>query len=243
MDEAKILELRKIIKSAGKIVFFGGAGVSTASNIPDFRSKDGLYSRENKYGVSPEELLSKRFLFLRPRDFYEFYRENMVFTDYEPNAAHLALARLEAEGRLTLTVTQNIDGLHERAGSRSVVNLHGNASLFYCAFCGEKHSLEYVLKSKGIPRCRICKNMVRPDIVLYGEPLDTEKFKTAAEHIAEADLLIVAGTSLTVYPANLLVHHYEGDLVIINREPTRYDTKARLVIRDPISEVLNAAVD
>ena len=243
MDNEKIRKLRKIIKAADKIVFFGGAGVSTASKIPDFRSKDGLYSRENKYGVSPEELLSKRFLFLRPHEFYEFYRDNMVFTDYAPNAAHHALARLEAEGRLTLTVTQNIDGLHERAGSRSVVNLHGNASLFYCAFCGEKHSLEYVLKSKGIPRCRLCKNMVRPDIVLYGEPLDTEKFKVAAEHIAEADLFIVAGTSLTVYPANLLVHHYTGKLVIINREPTRYDDKASLLIRDPVADVLAAAVD
>lgn len=236
MEEQK--RLRELIEKSRSIVFFGGAGVSTESGIPDFRSEDGLYRTRWKY--PPETILSHDFFLTRPGDFYEFYREKIAQTKARPNPAHLALAQLEREGRLSAVVTQNIDGLHQAAGSKTVWELHGSIHRNYCMACGRRFSLQDVLAQNGVPHCP-CGGVIRPDVVLYGEGLDQEVIQAAVEAISRADLLIIGGTSLAVYPAAGLIDYYRGtELVLINRDATPADEAATLVIREPIGQVLGA---
>lgn len=235
--------LEKIIGEAKNIVFFGGAGVSTGSGIPDFRGGDGLYGTSYE-GEPPEELLSRRCLAVQPEKFFGYYRTHMIYPDAAPNGAHRALAELERRGKLTTVVTQNIDGLHQAAGSVNVIELHGSVMRNYCVRCGRRYPLAYITESTGVPRCEACGALVRPDVVLYGECLDGEAWSRAEEAISAADVLIVGGTSLTVQPAASLVGLYEGDhLIIINKTPTPYDGFAETVIRDPIEDVLESVVE
>ena len=232
--------LRKWIQESNSIVFFGGAGVSTESGIPDFRSVDGLYHQ--KFDYPPETILSHSFFLSHTEDFYKFYREKMLVTDIQPNRAHLALAKLEQEGKLSAVVTQNIDGRHQKAGSKKVYELHGSVHRNYCRSCGKFYSGEDLQKSAGIPRCT-CGGLIKPDVVLYEEALNDDCVEGAVAAIANADLLIVGGTSLTVYPAAGLLRYYRGSrLVLINRDETPYDSYAQLVFRQSIGEVLEAAV-
>ena len=235
--------LRNWIKDSKRIVFFGGAGTSTESKIPDFRSQTGLYSC--KYGdYSPETILSHSF-FVRHTDvFYKFCREKIYFLDAKPNKTHLALTELEKEGRLTAIITQNIDGLHQLGGSKNVLELHGTIHENYCMNCGKRYNLNYVADEKNdIPICESCGGIVRPDVVLYEEALDMEVFQTAAQKIREADLLIVGGTSLVVYPAaGLITELKKGKLVLINKQVTPYDDRADLVIHDSIGLTMDKAV-
>ncbi len=228
--------LKDIIGSGGGIVFFGGAGVSTESGIPDFRSKSGLYNAEQKYGRPPEELLSYGFFLRHPDIFFDYYKNNLIHSKASPNAAHKALAKMEEEGLLSAVVTQNIDGLHQKAGSNNVFELHGSVLRNYCMECGRKYNLGYILAyGETIPRCEVCGGMVRPDVVLYGEVLDDMVVSGAAAAIEKADVLIVGGTSLVVYPAAGLIDYFKGDsLVLINKTPTPYDSKADLVIHGSI---------
>ncbi len=238
-----IEELREIIENAEKIVFFGGAGVSTESGIPDFRSSDGLYS-EDTGDYPPEVILSHSFLFSHPKAFYRYYRSRMLYPDARPNSAHRYLAELERRGKLTAVVTQNIDGLHSAAGSVNVLELHGSVRRNYCADCGKGFSLSYVTDSDGVPACDLCGGFVRPDVVMYGEALPGEAFSAAEEAISEADVLIVGGTSLTVYPAAGLIDAFEGEhLIIINKTETPYDDCAEYIFREPIGEVFEALED
>lgn len=231
-------DLRTIIKEAKRIVFFGGAGVSKGSGIPDFRGTGGLYT-QGGYSESPEEMLSSTYLKRCPEKFFAYYKNNMLYPDAKPNAAHLTLAKWEREGKLTSVITQNVDGLHQMAGSKNVIELHGSVLRNYCVSCGELHPLSHILESDGIPRCRICGAVVRPDVVLYGENLDGAAFMQAQEDIACADVLIVGGTSLTVYPAAGLVQHFRGEhFIIINQTRTPYDSYAEIIIREPIEDVL-----
>ena len=235
--------LRKIIKEARRVVFFGGAGVSTDSGIPDFRGNGGLYTGEQDTDVPPETVLSVEYLYTHPERFFAYYRRHMIYPDATPNPTHLALAQLENREHIqSMTViTQNIDGLHQAAGSKNVLELHGSVHRNYCVKCGKRHDLGYVLNSPDVPRCTACGGMVRPDVVLYGEPLNGRAFYQAQDAVCDADLLIVGGTSLTVYPAASLVHEFSGEhLVIINRTPTAYDGFAEYVIRDSLSEVMTA---
>jgi NAD-dependent deacetylase len=237
----EIEKLRGIIKNSDKIVFFGGAGVSTESGIPDFRSVDGLYNQQWDY--PPETILSHSFFMKKTEEFYRFYRAKMLCPNAEPNAAHLKLAQLEREGKLTAVVTQNIDGLHQAAGSKKVYELHGSVLRNYCMKCGKFHSVEFIINSTGVPTCE-CGGVVKPDVVLYEEGLDDSVVDGAVNAIAEADTLIIAGTSLNVYPAAGLVRYFRGnDLVIINMSPTGMDSSADLLICGRIGEVLSAAVD
>ena len=237
----EIEKLRGIIKNSDKIVFFGGAGVSTESGIPDFRSVDGLYNQQWDY--PPETILSHSFFMKKTEEFYRFYRAKMLCPNAEPNAAHLKLAQLEREGKLTAVVTQNIDGLHQAAGSKKVYELHGSVLRNYCMKCGKFHSVEFIMNSTGVPTCE-CGGVVKPDVVLYEEGLDDSVVNGAVNAIAEADTLIIAGTSLNVYPAAGLVRYFRGnDLVIINMSPTGMDSSADLLICGRIGEVLSAAVD
>ena len=236
----EIEKLRGMIKNSDKIVFFGGAGVSTESGIPDFRSVDGLYNQQWDY--PPETILSHSF-FMKKEEFYRFYRAKMLCPNAEPNAAHLKLAQLEREGKLTAVVTQNIDGLHQAAGSKKVYELHGSVLRNYCMKCGKFHSVEFIMNSTGVPTCE-CGGVVKPDVVLYEEGLDDSVVNGAVNAIAEADTLIIAGTSLNVYPAAGLVRYFRGNnLVIINMSPTGMDSSADLLICGRIGEVLSAAVD
>jgi NAD-dependent deacetylase len=231
-------DLRTIIKEAKRIVFFGGAGVSKGSGIPDFRGTGGLYT-QGGYSESPEEMLSSTYLKRYPEKFFAYYKNNMLYPDAKPNAAHLTLAKWEREGKLTSVITQNVDGLHQMAGSKNVIELHGSVLRNYCVSCGEVHPLSHILESDGIPRCRLCGAVVRPDVVLYGENLDGAAFMQAQEDIACADVLIVGGTSLTVYPAAGLVQHFRGEhFIIINQTRTPYDSYAEIIIREPIEKVL-----
>ncbi len=236
----KIEKLKELVLGARRIVFFGGAGVSVASGIPDFRGTGGLYSGDGgEYGERPETILSSRYLFTHPISFYNYYRRNMLYPWAEPNAAHKALAALEQDGRLSAVITQNIDGLHQRAGSQNVIELHGSTLHNHCIDCGEEYSLDDINDSLDVPLCPLCGGLIRPDVVLYGEPLNPELFYMAANEIAEADLLIVGGTSLTVNPAASLVADFTGEhLVIINNSSTPYDDEAELIIREPIEKVL-----
>lgn len=237
----EIEKLRGMIKNSDKIVFFGGAGVSTESGIPDFRSVDGLYNQQWDY--PPETILSHSFFMKKTEEFYRFYRAKMLCPNAEPNAAHLKLAQLEREGKLTAVVTQNIDGLHQAAGSKKVYELHGSVLRNYCTKCGKFHSVEFIMNSTGVPTCE-CGGVVKPDVVLYEEGLDDSVVNGAVNVIAEADTLIIAGTSLNVYPAAGLVRYFRGNnLVIINMSPTGMDSSADLLICGRIGEVLSAAVD
>ena len=230
--------LQEIIDSAKRLVFFGGAGVSTESGIPDFRSVDGLYSQ--RYAYPPETILSHSFFEVRPAEFFEFYRDRMLFPNAKPNKAHTWLARFEETGRLTGVVTQNIDGLHQAAGSRRVFELHGSVHRNYCMDCGKFFPMETILHSTGIPRCE-CGGVIKPDVVLYEEGLDDATVRGALRVISQADVLIVAGTSLTVYPAAGFLDAFSGrHLILINRDPTPADGRAELVIHDKVGEVLDA---
>ena len=236
-----IEKLRGMIKNSDKIVFFGGAGVSTESGIPDFRSVDGLYNQQWDY--PPETILSHSFFMKKTEEFYRFYRAKMLCPNAEPNAAHLKLAQLEREGKLTAVVTQNIDGLHQAAGSKKVYELHGSVLRNYCMKCGKFHSVEFIMNSTGVPTCE-CGGVVKPDVVLYEEGLDDSVVNGAVNAIADADTLIIAGTSLNVYPAAGLVRYFRGNnLVIINMSPTGMDSSADLLICGRIGEVLSAVVD
>jgi len=231
--------LKQWLSESENIVFFGGAGVSTESKIPDFRSTDGLYNQQ--YAYPPETILSHTFYMSRPEEFYRFYRNKMLFPDAEPNRAHKALAKLEQEGRLRAVITQNIDGLHQQAGSREALELHGSVLRNYCTKCGKFYGLEAVLESEGVPRCT-CGGVIKPDVVLYEEGLDQHTLQKAVYYISNADVLIIGGTSLTVYPAAGLIDYYGGKkLVLINKSVTPMDSRADLVISGPIGEILGDA--
>ena len=238
-------ELKKILDGGKRMVFFGGAGVSTESGVPDFRSANGLYNAKTNYGRSPEEMLSIDFFEEDPVTFYDYYKKNLIATWAKPNKAHLALARLETEGKLAAVVTQNIDGLHQAAGSKRVYELHGSVHRNRCRWCGKKFSLDYVLDEancrEGVPYCE-CGGMIKPEVVLYGEMLDDDCIRGAVNAIREADVLIIGGTSLAVYPAAGFVNYFSGDhLVVINKSEVNV-RGADLVINDPIGEVLGACV-
>lgn len=232
-------QLQKWINESDNIVFFGGAGVSTESGIPDFRSVDGLYNQQ--YAYPPETILSHSFFEKNPEEFYRFYHNKMLFPNAKPNAAHLKLAELERAGKLKAVVTQNIDGLHQAAGSVNVYELHGSVHRNYCMKCRQFYDLDFMTKSEGVPRCPVCGGMIKPDVVLYEESLDQETIEAAVLAISRADMLIIGGTSLAVYPAAGLVRYYRGDkLTLINKSPTPYDKEADLVIAGPIGEILGA---
>ena len=230
--------LQEIIACSDRIVFFGGAGVSTESGIPDFRSENGVFNSMQKYGETPEKLVSHSYFINHTEEFYQYYKENLIFNDAKPNKAHIALARLEEIGKLKAVITQNIDGLHQKAGSKNVLELHGNANRNYCQICNKKYDANYILESDNIPRCE-CGGIIKPDVVLYEEPLNTGLLNFATSYIESADTLIVGGTSLVVYPAAGLITHFKGEnLVLINKSPTDYDSFADLVINEPIGETL-----
>ena len=233
--DSKIETLKTWIEASDNIVFFGGAGVSTESGIPDFRSVDGLYHQQFEY--PPETILSHTFFYQHPDYFYRFYRQKMLPLEAQPNAAHKKLAELEQAGKLRAVITQNIDGLHQKAGSRNVLELHGSIWRNYCTRCGKFYPPEFIRDCAGVPRCD-CGGVVKPDVVLYEEGLSEDVLHRAVHAISEADVLIVGGTSLTVYPAAGLIRYYRGSkLVLINRNETPYDTAADLVLRDPIGQV------
>lgn len=232
-----IMTLKDMIAESQKIVFFGGAGVSTESGIPDFRSEDGLYRQ--KYDVSPEEMLSSDYFYSHTEQFYQFYRDKMLPLWAKPNAAHEKLAALERAGKLSAVVTQNIDGLHQAAGSKKVFELHGSIHRNYCLRCKKFYPAQFIADSEGVPHCE-CGGVIKPDVVLYGEPLNGDVVEGAVKAISEADLLIVAGTSLSVWPAAGFVDYFRGDrLVLINRTPTPLDERCDLVIRENIGKVFS----
>ena len=234
-------QLRKWIEECNNIVFFGGAGVSTESKIPDFRSVDGLYNQE--YDYPPETILSHSFFMKNTEEFYRFYRDRMIFPDANPNKAHLALAKLEQAGKLKAVITQNIDGLHQKAGSKKVLELHGSVLRNYCMKCHKFHSLEDVMSQTGLPTCE-CGGLIKPDVVLYEEGLDQDILSESVHYIENADMLIIGGTSLAVYPAAGLIDYYHGNkLVLINKSSTSRDSHANLVISESIGEVLDASVN
>ena len=237
MDETAALQ--KWIEESSNIVFFGGAGVSTESGIPDFRSTDGLYNQQ--YDYPPETIISHSFYVKKPKEFYRFYKNKMLFPEAKPNRAHMALAKLEREGKVKAVVTQNIDGLHQAAGSREVLELHGSVHRNYCTRCGRFYSLDDILKADGVPVCD-CGGVIKPDVVLYEEGLDQDVIQRSVEYISRADVLIIGGTSLTVYPAAGLIDYYRGSkLVLINKSVTSRDGQADLVICDCIGKVLGDA--
>ena len=230
-------KLQKMYDESDYVVFFGGAGVSTESGIPDFRSADGLYNMH--YSVPPEVILSHSYFMSHPEEFYRFYRDKMLNPDVKPNIAHLKLAEMEQKGKLKAVITQNIDGLHQKAGSKVVYELHGSVLRNYCMNCHKFYDAEYVFNSNGIPRCS-CGGIIKPDVVLYEEGLDEETIENSTAAIQKADLLIVAGTSLTVQPASGLINFFRGrNLVLINRDSTPYDNKANLVINDSLGKVFS----
>ncbi|MGO4957360.1 NAD-dependent protein deacylase [Luteococcus sp. Sow4_B9] len=236
--------LQAILDRGQDIVFFGGAGISTESGIPDFRSSAGLYATATPDSPAPEYLLSHECLEHDPESFFDFHRTSLLHPKARPNRAHQALARLEEVGKLSAVITQNIDGLHQAAGSRRVLELHGSAQRNRCIDCGQVQDMRFMLDSTGVPRCPICRGMVRPDVVLYGEPLDQRVMDAAIEAILACDVLIVGGTSLNVYPAAGLVNFYQGrDLVLINRDPTAHDGQASLVLHQDLGPTLGDAVD
>mgnify|MGYP000000565380 CR=1 FL=1 len=234
----QIQELQKIIDTYGNIVFFGGAGVSTESGIPDFRSVDGLYHQQ--YDYPPETILSHTFYRSHTEEFFRFYRNKMLFPNAQPNAAHKKLAELEAAGKVRAVITQNIDGLHQAAGSRTVLELHGSVLRNYCEKCYQFYGIDTILNSTGIPRCEKCGGIIKPDVVLYEESLDNGTITRAVQAIAEAEVLIIGGTSLAVYPAASLIDYFTGKhLVVINRDATPRDRMADLVINAPIGQVFS----
>jgi len=238
----EIQTLQKFIDESQNIVFFGGAGVSTESGIPDFRSQDGLYSQ--KWEFPPEVIISRSFFDANPVEFYRFYREKLIIKGAKPNAAHLKLAELEASGKLKAIVTQNIDGLHQMAGSKNVFELHGSTLRNFCMKCGEFYDIDFIAQSESaadkLPRCKKCGGLVKPDVVLYEEGLDEETLKGAIKAIAAADTLIIGGTLLVVYPASGLIDYFHGKhLVLINKSATQADSRANLIIHASIGEVLS----
>ncbi len=242
MDE-KIEQLSRIIRESENIVFFGGAGVSTASNIPDFRSSNGLYSKKLNRNFTPEQAVSHTFFIRYPEEFFNFYKQNLVYQEAEPNDCHIALAKLEEMGKLKAIVTQNIDGLHQAAGSKKVFELHGSVHRNYCMKCHAFYDADFVLRSEQIPKCTVCGGMVKPDVVLYEEGLDQEVITGAVNAITNADTLIIGGTSLIVYPAAGLINYFSGkNLILINKSTTFADKKANLVINDDIAKVMKEVV-
>ena len=234
----EVLELKKLIDESDSIVFFGGAGVSTESNIPDFRSENGIYNAVNQYGYPPETMLSHSFFISHPDIFFDYLRKNLIYPDAKPNNAHIGLAKLEEMGKLKAVITQNIDNLHQMAGSKNVYELHGTLYKNYCTKCGKNFDVDYVMNSSGIPRCDKCGGIVRPDVVLYEEGLDGTTIYKSVDAIEKVDVLIVGGTSLNVYPAAGLIDYYRGNkLVLINKSVTSYDRRANLIIRENIGEV------
>ncbi len=232
-----IERLKEIIAESDNIVFFGGAGVSTESGIPDFRSVDGLYNQKYKY--PPEQIISHTYFKHYPEEFFEFYKDKMIFRDAEPNAAHIRLAELEKEGKLKAVITQNIDGLHQKAGSKEVLELHGSIHRNYCERCHKFYDLDYIVHSEGVPKCS-CGGIVKPDVVLYEEGLDNTILNKAVKYIHNAEVLIIGGTSLVVYPAAGLIDYFKGKyLVVINKSPTSRDTYADLLIQDSIGKVFS----
>lgn len=231
-------QLQKIISDSDNIVFFGGAGVSTESGIPDFRSVDGLYNQ--KYDYPPETILSHTFYMRKTDEFYRFYRDKMLCLTAKPNAAHMKLAELERAGKLKAVITQNIDGLHQAAGSQVVLELHGSVHRNYCKDCGKQFNAEYILNSTGIPTCDECGGQIKPDVVLYEEGLDQKTLNDAVRYISEADVLIIGGTSLAVYPAAGLIDYYRGNkLILVNKSATPMDARADLLVQGSIGEIFS----
>lgn len=234
---SNIEELQKIISGSDNIVFFGGAGVSTESGIPDFRSVDGLYNM--KYDYPPETILSHTFFRRKPEEFFRFYKDKLIIKDVKPNKAHLKLAELEAAGKLKAVITQNIDGLHQAAGSKEVLELHGSTLRNYCERCNKFFDIDYIANADGVPKCDDCGGFIKPDVVLYEEGLDNDVVSKSVRYISNADVLIIGGTSLAVYPAAGLIDYYRGDkLILINKSATPMDSRADLVINDSLGKVL-----
>lgn len=243
MDD-KIKKLSEIIKNSNNIVFFGGAGVSTESGIPDFRSANGLWSEKLKINLTPEQLVSHTMFIKYPEEFFKFYKEKLIYPNAKPNAAHIALAKLEKMGKLKAIVTQNIDGLHQLAGSKNVYELHGSVLRNYCMNCHAFYDEKFILESKGIPTCTKCGGIVKPDVVLYEEGLDNDIINGAVRAISQADTLIIGGTSLVVYPAAGLIDYFRGkNLILINKSSTSADNKADLVIHNAIGKVLEEVIN
>ncbi len=241
MEKEAIQELKKIVAHSDNIVFFGGAGVSTESGIPDFRSVDGLYNQ--KYDYPPETILSHSFYMRHPEEFYRFYRDKMICTTAKPNKAHLALAELERRGKLKAVITQNIDGLHQAAGSKCVLELHGSVHRNFCEECHAFYGLDTIINSTGVPTCQTCGGRIKPDVVLYEEGLNNETINRSVRFLSEADVLIIGGTSLAVYPAAGLIDYFQGSkLIVINKAPTPRDRYADLLIQAPIGEVLSSVL-
>lgn len=239
-----ILKLKNLIDKYDNIVFFGGAGVSTESNIPDFRSSSGLFSKRLDKRFTAEQLVSHTFFVRYPEEFFNFYKDKLIYKDAKPNHAHIALAHLEASGKLKAIITQNIDGLHQMAGSKNVLELHGSVHRNYCTNCHKFFNLDSMLDLKGnIPYCDVCGSIVKPDVVLYEEALDEDTISKTISYIRNADLLIIGGTSLAVYPAASFINYFKGhEIVLINKDSTPYDKSASLVINNPIGEVLYKTV-
>lgn len=242
--ENKIDKLAKILKESNNIVFFGGAGVSTESGIPDFRSSNGLFNKKLNITFTPEQLVSHSFYIRYPEEFFNFYKAKLIYPNAKPNAAHIALAKLEEMGKLKAIITQNIDGLHQSAGSKNVFELHGSVLRNYCVKCHEFYDENFILESKGMPSCTKCGGRVKPDVVLYEEGLDDSTIRGAINAIVNADTLIIGGTSLVVYPAAGLIDYFNGNnLILINKSSTSADSKANLVINDSIGKVLSTALN
>ena len=241
--ENKIEQLTQILKESNNIVFFGGAGVSTESNIPDFRSSNGLWNEKLKINFTPEQLVSHTFFMKYPEEFFNFYKAKLIYPEAKPNAAHIALAKLEEMGKLKAVVTQNIDGLHQAAGSKVVYELHGSVLRNYCMKCHDFYDEKFILESEGVPICPKCGGKVKPDVVLYEDGLDYDIINGSVKAISEAETLIIGGTSLIVYPAAALINYFKGkNLVLINKSTTSADSKADLVIHEAIGKVLSEAV-
>ena len=239
----EIEQLSDIIKNSNNIVFFGGAGVSTESNIPDFRSSNGLFNEKLGIHLTPEQLVSHTYYIRYTEEFYNFYKAKLIYPEAKPNAAHIALAKLEELGKLKAIVTQNIDGLHQMAGSKNVFELHGSVHRNYCVRCNEFYEAKFIIESEGVPTCTKCDGTVKPDVVLYEEGLDDEVIRGAIKAISNADTLIIGGTSLVVYPAAGLIDYFRGkNIVLINKSATTKDSKANLIIRESIGDVLREAI-
>ncbi len=242
--DTEIEKLTQILRNSNNIVFFGGAGVSTESNIPDFRSANGLFNARLNMTLSPEQLVSHTYFIRFPEEFFNFYKAKLIYPEAKPNGAHIALANLEKLGKLKAIITQNIDGLHQAAGSKNVFELHGSIHRNYCIKCNDSYDVDFILNSTGIPTCPKCSGTVRPDVVLYEEGLDESVLKGAIDAISKADTLIIGGTSLVVYPAANLINYFKGkNLVLINKSSTSADSRADLVIHDSIGKVLSESVN
>lgn len=239
----QITVFQQMIRDSDNIVFFGGAGVSTESNIPDFRSEEGIYNIKQEYHYPPEVMLSHSFFIRHTEEFYDFYKNKMIYPNAKPNPAHIALAELEQQGKLQAVITQNIDGLHQAAGSQKVLELHGSVHRNYCMHCHAFYDLQFILNSTSVPICTKCGHTVKPNVVLYEEGLDSATIEEALYYISHADVLIIGGTSLTVYPAAGFTNYYRGDkLILINRDQTAQDSRAKLLFKEPIGQVLSEAI-